>query len=89
VINAAGVALTGNKADKKIYYRHTGWFGGLKTEPAKRLVSRKPDDALRLAVKGMLPKGPLGRSMLSKLKVYAGPDHPHQAQAPVALELKV
>jgi large subunit ribosomal protein L13 len=87
VINADKVVLTGNKWDKKSYYRHSGYTGGLKQISAKRLLEKKPEDILRFAVKGMLPKNSLGRSQLKKLKIYAGSDHPHQAQKPENLEI--
>ena len=87
VINADKVQLTGNKMEKKVYHRHSGYPGGLKTVTAKVLLSTKPQMLLKNAVRGMLPKNPLGRKMLKKLKVYAGPDHPHQAQEPQSLEI--
>ena len=87
VLNAAKVALTGNKVQDKMYYRHSGYVGGLKSTNFKHLVEKKPCEPLRLAVKGMLPKGSLGRDMLRNLKVYAGADHPHVAQTPEKLEL--
>jgi large subunit ribosomal protein L13 len=82
VVNAEKVGLTGRKLDQKMYSRHSGWPGGFKQETAKHLLQRKPTELMVEAVKGMLPKGPLGRKLLKKLKVYAGPDHPHQAQKP-------
>jgi large subunit ribosomal protein L13 len=87
VINADKIALKGAKLDKKIYYRHSGYMGGLKEISARRLLEKKPEEVLRLAVKGMLPKNSLGRRQLKKLKIYAGPDHPHQAQEPEKLEI--
>lgn len=87
VINADKVALTGAKWDKKIYYRHTGYVGGLKQISARKLLEKKPDEVLRLAVKRMLPKNSLGRRQLKKLKIYAGSDHPHQAQIPEKLDI--
>lgn len=87
VINAEKVVLTGRKEDQKVYYRHSGRPGGLKSETARHLRGRQPAKLVEYAVRGMLPKGPLGRSQLRKLKVYAGPDHPHQAQQPATLEL--
>ncbi len=87
VINADKVKLTGRKWDQKIYYRHSGYMGGLKQITAKDLRRKKPEDILRFAVKGMLPKNSLGRRQLKKLKIYAGPDHPHQAQQPELLEI--
>jgi large subunit ribosomal protein L13 len=87
VINADKVTLTGAKWDKKIYYRHSGYVGGLKEISARKLLEKKPEEILRLAVKRMLPKNSLGRRQLNKLKIYAGPDHPHQAQQPEKLEI--
>jgi large subunit ribosomal protein L13 len=87
VINADKIRLTGKKMEKKVYYRHSGYPGGLGSVTAKMLHAKKPDRLLKLAVKGMLPKNPLGRKMFKKLKVYAGPDHPHQAQQPQSLEI--
>ncbi len=85
VVNAAQVQLTGRKLDQKFYYRHSGFTGGLKTTTARQLLQRKPEEVLRHAVRGMLPKNSLGRSLLKKLKIYAGGEHPHQAQQPVSL----
>jgi len=87
VINAEKVRLTGNKADQKTYFRHSGYMGGEKHIPFKRMIATHPERVIELAVKGMLPKGALGRSMRSKLKVYAGGEHPHQGQKPEPLEL--
>jgi len=87
IVNADKVVLSAGKADRERVYRHSGYPGGLKSNSYAELLSTKPADAVRNTVKGMLPKGPLGRQMLTKLKVYAGPDHPHGAQAPVALDL--
>jgi large subunit ribosomal protein L13 len=87
VINADKVSLTGKKWDNKIYYRHSGYLGGLKQISAKKLLEKRPEDVLRFAVKGMLPKNSLGRRQLKKLKVYAGSEHPHQAQQLEALEI--
>jgi len=87
VVNADKVALTGDKLEKKIYYRHSGYVGGLKEIPAKEMLLRRPENLIRLAVKGMLPKNSLGRRQLTKLKIYAGPDHPLQAQKPEKLEI--
>ncbi|MBW2357651.1 MAG: 50S ribosomal protein L13, partial [Deltaproteobacteria bacterium] len=81
------VTLTGKKWDKKIYYRHTGYIGGLKEITAKKLLEKKPRDILRFAVKGMLPKNSLGRRQLKKLKIYTGSAHPHEAQQPEKLEI--
>jgi large subunit ribosomal protein L13 len=85
VINADKVILTGRKWDQKKYYRHSGYIGGLKEIPAKKLVEKRPEDLIRFAVKGMLPKNRLGRKLYKKLKVYAGDQHPHQAQQPEVL----
>ncbi len=87
VINADKVTLTGAKWDKKIYYRYSGYVGGLKQISARKLLEKKPEEILRLAVKRMLPKNSLGRRQLTKLKIYAGPDHPHEAQKPEKLEI--
>jgi large subunit ribosomal protein L13 len=86
VVNAEKIAVTGRKMDQKMYYRHTGYPGGLRSATLRQQMSRHPTFALKAAVKGMLPKNRLGRRMIRKLKVYAGPDHPHQAQQPKALE---
>ncbi len=86
VVNADKVALTGDKLDKKTYYRHSGYVGGLKATTAKEMLQKKPENLIKLAVKGMLPKTSLGRRQLKKLKIYTGPNHPHQAQQPVNLE---
>lgn len=82
VINADKVALTGKKWDNKMYHRHTGYVGGLKSSTASEVRDRHPEDLIRLAVKGMLPRGPLGRAQLRNLKIYAGAEHPHSAQTP-------
>lgn len=87
VVNAAAVVLTAGKADKKIAYRHSGYPGGLRAQRYSDLMATKPEEAVRRAVKGMLPKGPLGRKMLKKLKIYAGPTHPHAAQSPQPLDV--
>jgi large subunit ribosomal protein L13 len=87
VVNAANIVMTAGKADKKISYRHSGYPGGLRKQTYTQLLATKPEEAIRKAVKGMLPKGPLGRQMLKKLKVYAGPTHPHSAQGPQPLDL--
>ena len=87
VINAARVKVTGNKLLQKRYYRHSGYPGGLKEESLQTLLARKPALVIERAVKGMLPQNRLGRAMFKKLKVYGGPDHPHQAQQPQAAEL--
>jgi large subunit ribosomal protein L13 len=87
VVNAEKVVLTGNKLEKKVYYHHSGYPGGLKETPYASLMQDKPELAIEKAVRGMLPKNRLGRSMLKKLHVYSGPDHPHQAQKPEELSL--
>jgi large subunit ribosomal protein L13 len=87
VVNAAKVALSGSKREQKMAYRHSGYPGGLTAVPYGELLEKRPERAVEKAVRGMLPKGTLGRQMLSKLKVYAGPDHPHQAQQPVPYEI--
>ena len=87
VINAEKVAFTGKKWDDKKYYRHSGYMGGLTETTAKEMLEKKPTDILFKAVKGMLPKNSLGRAQLKKLKVYAGTEHPHEAQLPEKLEL--
>jgi len=87
VINADKVMLTGNKLDQKKYYRHSGYIGGLKETTAREIRDKRPEDLVRFAVKGMLPKNKLGRKQFKKLKVYAGNQHPHEAQNPEALEI--
>lgn len=87
VINAEKIHVTGNKMNDKMYHRHTGYIGNLKSVNLAGLLARKPERVLQKAVKGMMPKGPLGRDMFAKLKIYAGPEHPHVAQQPQALEL--
>ncbi len=87
VINADKIVLTGRKWDQKNYYRHSGYIGGLKTVVAKKLLEDKPEDLVRFAVKGMLPKNRLGRALFKKLKVYAGGNHPHEAQKPEVLTI--
>ena len=87
VVNADKVVLTGSKLDNKCYYRYSGYMGGLKKRSAKKLLETKPEEILRHAVRGMLPKNSLGRRQLKKLKIYAGPDHPHEAQKPQELEI--
>jgi large subunit ribosomal protein L13 len=84
VVNAEKVKVTGSKLDQKTYYRHSGKPGSLKSETLKERLEKYPERAIRNAVRGMLPKGPLGRKLLKKLKVYSGPDHPHEAQQPKA-----
>lgn len=87
VVNADKVRLTGRKMDQKVYYRYSGFIGGLKETVAKTLLAKKPTDMLMIAVRGMLPKNSLGRRQLKKLKLYAGGDHPHSAQKPEKIEL--
>jgi len=87
VINAEKVTLTGNKLKQKNYYRHSGYIGGLKTITAEKLFEKRPEDIIRFAVKGMLPKNRLGRKIYKKLKVYTGGQHPHDAQQPEIMEL--
>ena len=86
VVNAGKITLTGKKMKDKIYYHHTGYPGGIKEMNAEKLLARKPTEMIRMAVRGMLPKNSLGRQMLRKLKIYAGPNHPHEAQKPISLE---
>ncbi|HFC46360.1 MAG TPA: 50S ribosomal protein L13 [Dissulfuribacter thermophilus] len=87
VINAEKVKLTGKKLDKKVYYKHTGYIGGIKSFTAKEMLQRRPEDVIRLAVRRMLPKNRLGRKQFKKLKVYRGPNHPHAAQKPQPLNI--
>jgi large subunit ribosomal protein L13 len=87
VINAEKVKLTGDKVEQKTYYRHSGYMGGLKSATVKDILMTKPEEVIRHAVKGMLPKNSLGRAMFRKLKVYAGANHPHEAQKPQAINL--
>jgi large subunit ribosomal protein L13 len=82
VVNADKIAVTGNKLDAKLYHRHSGYPGGLKSRPLREQLERQPTEVLRKAVKGMLPRNRLARQQITKLKIYAGPDHPHEAQAP-------
>ena len=82
VVNAEKIRLTGNKLGDKVYYRHSGYPGGIKSMTAREMLEKKPDQLVRKAVRGMMPKNRLGRQMLNKLKIYVGPDHPHQAQQP-------
>jgi large subunit ribosomal protein L13 len=88
VVNAEKIAVTGNKLDDKMYYRHSGYPGGLKERTLREQLSRRPEEVLRKAVKGMLPRNRLARQQLTKLKIYAGPEHPHDAQEPKPLEVK-
>ena len=85
VVNADKVKVTGKKLDQKIYYHHSDYVGGMKETTLKEMMAKKPERVIELAVKGMLPKGPLGRQMYTKLHVYAGPEHPHAAQKPEVL----
>ncbi|MBX6372379.1 MAG: 50S ribosomal protein L13 [Acidothermus sp.] len=87
VVNADKVVLTGRKLDQKIAYRHSGYPGGLKAKPYRELLAERPERVIERAVRGMLPHNSLGRRMIKKLKVYAGPEHPHQAQRPVPFEI--
>jgi large subunit ribosomal protein L13 len=88
VVNAAKVRVTGNKLADKRYYRHSGYPGGLRSRTLAEMLERRPEEVIRKAVKGMLPRNRLGRQQLRKLKVYAGPEHPHEAQRPDAVELR-
>jgi large subunit ribosomal protein L13 len=87
IVNAGKVALTGNKREQKVAYRHSGFPGGLRRIPFSELLEKRPERAVEQAVRGMLPKNSLGRQMLKKLKVYAGPAHPHEAQQPTPFEI--
>jgi len=87
VVNAEKVTVTGNKAKGKIYYNHSGYVGSLKETTFEKLIEKKPEAVLERAVKGMLPKGPLGRAMFRKMKVFIGPEHTHQAQQPQVLDI--
>jgi large subunit ribosomal protein L13 len=89
VVNAEKIRITGRKAEQKLYHRHTGYPGGLRTTTYRTMLQRHPDRILRLAVKGMLPKGRLGRRQLLKLRIYAGPTHPHAAQQPKAYQPRI
>ena len=88
VVNAEKIAVTGNKRAGKLYYRHSGYPGGLRTRTFEEMITRRPEEVIRLAVKGMLPRNRLARKQLTKLKVYAGPKHPHVAQQPADMELR-
>jgi len=88
VINAEKIAVTGRKLAQKTYYRHSGYPGGIRSRTLQEMLDRRPEEVLRKAVKGMLPRNKLGRAQLLKLKVYAGPDHPHAAQEPKVLEIE-
>lgn len=85
IVNADKVKVTGRKMDQKIYYRHSGYVGGLKQTTLREMMAKKPERVVELAIKGMLPKGPLGKQMYRKLHVYAGAEHPHEAQKPEVL----
>jgi large subunit ribosomal protein L13 len=87
IVNASKVALTGNKRETKVAYRHSGYQGGLKRIGYTELLEKRPEKAIELAIRGMLPKNKLGRQLLSKLKVYAGPEHPHSAQQPTEFQI--
>lgn len=87
VVNAAKVGLTGQKRSQKMYHRHSGYPGGLKSTSFEQMIASKPERVIEIAIKGMLPKGPLGRDMFRKLKVYPGPDHRHAAQQPKTLSI--
>ena len=88
VVNADKIKVTGKKMNQKIYYHHSDYVGGMKETTLKEMMAKKPENVITLGVKGMLPKGPLGRSMITKLHVYAGPDHQHAAQKPEVYEIK-
>ena len=88
VVNAAKIKVTGSKLNDKLYHRHSGYPGGLRSRTLGEMLERRPEEVIRSAVKGMLPRTSLGRAQLRKLKVYAGPEHPHQAQQPKALEIE-
>jgi large subunit ribosomal protein L13 len=87
VVNAEKIRVTGNKKQDKMYHRYTGYIGNLKSMPLEKLLDEHPERALEYAVKGMMPRGPLGRQMLSKLRVFAGPEHTHAAQQPIPLDV--
>ena len=87
VVNAEKIAVTGDKLREKMYYRHSGYPGGLKKRTLSEMLARRPEEVIRLAVRGMLPKNRLARKQLTKLKVYAGPEYPHEAQKPTKLEI--
>ena len=87
VVNAGKIAVSGRKAQQKLYHHHTGYVGGLKTQNYAKLLAKHPTAPLALAIKGMLPKGPLGRKLLKNVKVYAGSGHPHEAQSPQTIEV--
>jgi large subunit ribosomal protein L13 len=87
VINAEQITVTGNKREEKRYYRHSGYPGGIKSRTLEEMLDRRPEEVIRIAVKGMLPRNRLARKQITKLKVYAGPDHPHAAQQPEPIEI--
>ncbi len=87
VVNAEKIRVTGNKMKDKMYHRYTGYIGNLKSVPLEKLMQEKPERVLELSVKGMMPRNPLGRKMLSKLRVFAGPQHTHEAQQPITLDI--
>ena len=87
VVNAGGVKLTGTKLEKKVYFRHTEYPGGIRERTAAQMLQEKPEELIKIAVKGMLPKNRLSRKLVTKLKVYAGPEHPHDAQRPQPLTI--
>ncbi len=88
VVNAEKIAVTGKKREEKLYYRHSGYPGGLRSRTLGEMLERRPEEVIRLAVRGMLPRTRLGRAQLRKLKIYAGPDHPHEAQKPAPMEVQ-
>jgi large subunit ribosomal protein L13 len=88
VVNAEKISVTGNKLQEKRYYRHSGYPGGLRSRTLEEMLDRRPEEVIRKAVKGMLPRNRLGRAQLTKLKIYAGPDHPHAAQQPQPMEIE-
>jgi large subunit ribosomal protein L13 len=88
VVNAEKIAVTGNKRADKLYHRHSGYPGGLRTRTFEQMITRRPEEVIRIAVKGMMPRNRLARKQLTKLKVYAGPEHPHVAQRPAEMELR-
>ncbi|MGE3848145.1 MAG: 50S ribosomal protein L13 [Gammaproteobacteria bacterium] len=87
IVNAGKIRVTGNKTQDKVYYNHSGYIGGMKEITFDKLLAKSPEQVIQRAVKGMLPKGPLGRAMLRKLKIFSGPTHTHAAQQPIQLEL--
>jgi large subunit ribosomal protein L13 len=87
VVNAERITVTGKKREDKLYYRHSGYPGGIRSRTLGQMLARRPEEVIRLAVKGMMPRNRLGRAQLRKLKIYAGPDHPHAAQKPEPLEV--